>query len=229
MCGRFLFTSAAEAMQQIFKVKTDLSLPARYNIAPTQDILVYSIREEIGPCLLPMRWGLVPTWMKEIPPTPVFNARAETIHEKPFFRGPYRHHRCLIPANGWYEWADLDGERRPYVMASDNYAPLVFAGLCDLWSGADGQSYLLSAAIVTRPSVGHLENVHHRMPLLLSEEGQRLWMDHRNFRPPDPLNADLLDDLEAMSIRPANRDVGNVRNDGPRLLDPGDGFLNALT
>ncbi|MEM7570342.1 MAG: SOS response-associated peptidase [Pseudomonadota bacterium] len=228
MCGRFLFTSAIEAMRQLFKASTHLALSPRYNIAPTQDILVYSIQEEVGPCLLPMRWGLVPTWMKEMPRTAVFNARGETLQEKPFFRGPYRHHRCLIPANGWYEWANLDGEKRPYAMASDNYAPLVFAGLCDVWSGPDGGSHLLSATIVTRPSVGHLDNVHARMPLVLSEAGQKLWMNHADFKPPNPLDPDLLDDLEKIAIKPANRDVGNVRNEGPQLLDPGDGFLGDL-
>lgn len=105
-------------------------------------------------------------------------------------------------------------------MATDNYAPLVFAGLCDLWTGQDGQSHLLSASIVTRPAVGHLDNVHARMPLILGEEGRKLWMDHANHRPPDPLSAALLDDLEGISIRPANPDVGNVRNDGAYLLSP---------
>ncbi|MEM1021475.1 MAG: SOS response-associated peptidase [Pseudomonadota bacterium] len=220
MCGRFLCISSVSDLLNLFRIKSGLDWSPHYNLAPTQSILVYSIQPEIGPCLVPMRWGLVPFWMKTLPKTAVFNARAETVHEKPYFRGPYRHHRCLIPANGWYEWADLGDGKRPYVMASDNYAPIVFAGLCDLWTGPDGASHLLSATIVTRPAIGHLENVHGRMPLVLSAEGTHVWMDHETHRPPNPLSMDLLPDLERFSIRPANQAVGNVRNDGPALLDP---------
>lgn len=220
MCGRFFFFSPLEAMRQFFKVQSGLNFPPRYNIAPTQDVLVYSIQEEIGACLLPMRWGLVPSWSKALPKTAVFNARAETLNQKPYFRAGYRHHRCLIPANGWYEWASLDGTKKPYRISHQADEPIVFAGVSDTWMGADGQSFLLSVAIVTRPAVGHLENVHHRMPLVLSEEGRQAWLDHANHRPPDGLDVNLLADLEPIRIAPANPAVGNVRNDGANLLSP---------
>lgn len=207
-------------MRQLFNVQSGLNFPPRYNIAPTQDIVVYSIQEEIGACLVPMRWGMVPSWSKEMPNTAVFNARAETLNEKPFFRAGYRHHRCLIPADGWYEWADLGDGKKPYRMRHEEAVPLVFAGVSDSWTGPDGQSFLLSAAIVTRPAVDHLSNVHGRMPLLLSSEGMALWMDHANQRPPSGLNSALLPDLEMISIAEANGAVGNVRNDGVELLSP---------
>lgn len=226
MCGRFFFTSPLEAMRQLFKVQSGLNLQARYNIAPTQDILVYSIQDEIGPCLVPMRWGMVPSWIKEMPQTAVFNARGETINQKPFFRGGFRHHRCLIPANGWYEWANLDGAKKPYKMMREDEGPMVFAGVSDTWTGPDGNSFVLSASIVTRPAIGHLEAVHGRMPLLLSNAGMTLWMDHVNHRPPDALNARLLPDLEAIGISLANPAVGNVRNDGPDLLSPDQSALD---
>lgn len=220
MCGRFFFTSPLEAMRQLFKVQSGLNLQARYNIAPTQDILVYSIQDEIGPCLVPMRWGMVPSWIKEIPQTAVFNARAETINQKPYFKGGFRHHRCLIPANGWYEWAKLDGAKKPYKMTIENDAPMVFAGVSDTWTGPDGNSFVLSASIVTRPALGPLEPVHSRMPLLLNKAGMAAWMDHRNHRPPDPLDRALLPDLDRITITLANPAVGNVRNDGAHLLTP---------
>jgi len=227
MCGRFFFTSPIEAMRATFKVDSRLNLPPRYNIAPTQDILVYSEQEEIGPCLLPMRWGIVPSWAKEMPKTAIFNARAETINEKPSFRGSFRHHRCLIPADGWYEWAALTGDKKtPYRMSRQDEAPLVFAGVCDLWNGEDGNSHLLSAAIVTRPALGSLENVHHRMPLLLSEAGRAIWMDHDPHHLPDPLALELLPDVSEVTISPANPAVGNVRNDHPGLLSPEQGQLD---
>lgn len=220
MCGRFYLFSPLEAMRQLFKVKSGLNLPVRYNIAPTQDVLVYSFQEEIGMCLVPMRWGLVPHWSKEIPPTPVFNARAETLNHKPYFRGPYRHHRCLIPANGWYEWASLDGPKAPFRMTLPNNDPMVFAGVFDTWMGADGESFLLSVSIVTRPAVGHLSSVHSRMPLLLGEEGRKIWMDHRNYKLPSGLDHALLPNIETIAIAPANSGVGDVRNDGAYLLSP---------
>ncbi|MEM6683658.1 MAG: SOS response-associated peptidase [Pseudomonadota bacterium] len=220
MCGRFYLQLPIETMRQLFKVESRLNVPPRYNIAPTQDILVYSIQEEIGACLLPMRWGIVPSWAKDLPKTAVFNARAETINQKPYFRGAYRHHRCLIPADGWYEWANLTGSKIPYRMHAEDGGPLVFAGVCDAWSGADGNSFVVSAAIVTRPAVGTLENVHHRMPLLLSGTGRARWMDHDPHHLPDPLDRDLLPDLGAIHIAEAHRDVGNVRNDHAGLLSP---------
>lgn len=172
-----MMTSPLEVVRHLFKVMSGLNLPPRYNIAPTQAVTVVFKDDEGTRQMLPMRWGFVPAWAKEIPSDrPLINARAESIAEKPTFRAAYRRRRCLVPANGFYEWK-TSGGKQPMFISLEDQKLFAFAGIWEMWQGSDGGSALQSMAIVTRPAYPSLEHIHHRMPVILNEDSLSGWLD----------------------------------------------------
>lgn len=219
MCGRYTFTSAPEAIRQLFGYLEQPDFPPRYNIAPTQPIPIVRLAEDVRHFAL-VRWGLLPSWVKD---PKVFsllvNARGESISDKPAFKSAMKYRRCLVPADGFYEW-QRDGERRrPFYVRAKSGSPLAFAGLWEVWTGPNGEE-VETAAIVTTRANGTLSPIHDRMPVIVPPEAFDLWL---NCQEVDATTATALiapapdDLLEAYEISPA---VNRTANDSPRLLDP---------
>ncbi len=222
MCGRFILTTPIEALAEIFGFSERPNLAPRYNIAPTQAIPAVRSGEDGARHLAQLHWGLVPFWAKE--PSigaRMINARAETVAEKPAFRAAFRHRRCLIPADGFYEWKKAaDGGKQPFLIRRRDRAPFAFAGLWESWHDKQSGSELESCSIVTTDANATLAPIHHRMPVILDESGCQEWLAPGSergaalqtlLRPaPDEL-------LEAF---PVDRAVNKVANDGPELLEP---------
>ncbi len=224
MCGRYTLIANAEAIRLLFALPAfdERLVTPRYNIAPTQPIAVVRDTPK-GRELLPMRWGLIPTWAKDPKTLPLMiNARAEGISEKPAYRGAFRYRRCLVPASGFYEWqARGRGPKQPFLASPGPIEPggealVAFAGLWETWHGADG-SEIDTAAIVTTDANARLAPVHDRMPVVLAPKDFETWLSSRT----EPEEAAALlkpapEDL--LSLTPVSRRVNSVENDDAGLL-----------
>lgn len=230
MCGRYVLPYTWQEIHDHLQAFVDAwdrqvipeigEAPPRYNIAPTQPILV--LRDNGGliePQL--MRWGLVPMWVKDPSEFPlVINARFETIMEKPAFRGSMRHHRCLIPASGYYEWRKgADGKKQPYYITMENGGPMAFAGVYSTWMGPSGEE-IDTAAIITVPSNPDLKTVHDRMPAIITNEQMTNWLDVRGFDAKDAYK--MLNPMPegTVAFHPVSTRVGSIRNDDEGLIVP---------
>ena len=178
MCGRFVITSAPEALRLIFGYPEQPNFPPRFNISPTQPIPVVIIENGVRHFRL-MRWGLLPAWVKDPRTfTLLINARSETIREKPAFKNAIRRRRCLIPADGYYEWQVRDDRKRPYFIHRRDGAPIGLAGLAETWIGPNGEE-LDTVAIVTAPASTDLAELHHRVPVTIAPGDFDRWLDCR--------------------------------------------------
>jgi putative SOS response-associated peptidase YedK len=188
MCGRFTQHYTWAEVHAFLGVFGDLGTPRnlrpRYNIAPTTFIDVVAARvrkrEIVGREIVPMRWGLIPDWWKksrkDVPAT--FNARAETVAEKPMFRGAFTYRRCIIPASGFYAWTGGKGARQPhYFTAADRSPVLAFAGLWDRWIDPENFDEVISATIIVSGASGWMASYHDRMPVLLEPQDFDGWLD----------------------------------------------------
>ncbi len=220
MCGRYVITSSPEAIRAWFGYPQQPNFPPRYNVAPTQPIPVVRLVDGKRQFVL-MRWGLVPSWVRDPKRfSLLINARAESILDKPAFRAAMRRRRCLIPADGFYEWNDSGGRKRPFLVhPRASGAPLAFAGLWETWTGPNGEE-VDTAAIVTTRANRMLSALHDRMPAIVSPEAFALWLDCANVDAATatallvPAGEELLDVHE---VSPA---VNRVANDDPQLIEP---------
>lgn len=207
-----------------------------YNVAPTTTIMTVVARhshdhpdDDPTMRIRAMRWGLVPSWAKEIGKGSLFNARAESVGEKASFRGSVKSKRCLIPMDGWYEWrkVEVPGSSKPakvpYYMSPRDGTRLFMAGLWSVWrprnAGPDAAP-LLSATILTTDSVGPLTDIHDRMPLIMPFEEWDAWLTPDAPAPPELFDAPALALAEAIDIREVSPLVNRVSNNGPELLTP---------
>jgi putative SOS response-associated peptidase YedK len=179
MCGRFTLHTPESLIREVFHVEQTepLGLKPRYNIAPSQQIPI--IRDiENGREMVLARWGLVPHWSKE-PKTKysTINARIESVAEKPAYRTPFKHRRCLIPADGFYEWKVVDGRKAPHHIRMRDGGVFALAGLWDRWEG-DGES-LDSCSIIVMPANEVMKPLHERMPAIIAPANYDLWLDRR--------------------------------------------------
>lgn len=225
MCGRYVVGRDTGDLVSEFEAADLLAEPLRadYNIAPTDPVPVVLTRhrpgERGGPVdrqLRRARWGLVPSWSPDTKRAArQINARAETVTELPAFRSAVRRRRCLVPADGWYEWAPCeDGpSKQPTYLTSTDGRVLAFAGLYEIW-GADR---LLTTSIVTTAARGELTRVHSRMPLLLSRSAWAAWLDPEREDVADLLEPDPAA-IAGLELRPVGPAVGTVANDGPELI-----------
>ncbi len=219
MCGRYLIISSPEGIRQFFRYPEQPNFPARYNVAPTQPIPIVRIAEGERQFSL-VRWGLIPAWVKD-PRTfsLVINARGESVNDKPAFRYAMKRRRCLIPADGFYEWKVEGGRRRPYVVRPKDGGPIAFAGLWEVWMGPNGEE-METVAIITTLASRDIAHIHDRMPVIVPPDAFDFWLDCRNVDAMTaaavitPARAGL---LEAHEISTA---VNRVANDLPALLDP---------
>ena len=178
MCGRFNLTTPTDSLRALFGFDEMPNLPPRYNIAPTQDVAVVRLAgAERRPAFALLRWGLIPAWAKDVSiGSRMINARAETVAEKPAFRNAFRRRRCLIPADGFYEWEKRpDGAKQPWRITLESGAPFAFAGLWEHWSGADG-SEAESCTIVTTAAADSIARIHERMPVILDRADFPAWL-----------------------------------------------------
>ena len=230
MCGRYARTQGADEIFSAFDLQSnevDQSLPLNWNIAPTNEI--YIIRGERS--LATASWGLIAPWINDYVParasqSHAINARSESIHEKPTFRDAFRRTRCIIPVNGYYEWATALGEYPPkqpfYISPDPKIATRAFsvAGIWSRWVSPTGET-IDSASIITREAVGDLATIHSRMPVMLPEDRWDSWLDTTQR---DPLVAlDLLNvprpDYGLMA-QPVSSRVNLVANNGADLIIP---------
>jgi putative SOS response-associated peptidase YedK len=176
MCGRFVITSPPAAIRQVFGYAEQPNFPPRYNIAPTQPVPVVILDQGARHFRL-MRWGLVPAWVKDPRKfTLVINARREGVQDKPAFKNAIRRRRCLVPADGYYEWHVSEGRKRPYFICRRDRKPLGFAGLAETWIGPNGEE-VDTVAIVTAPASPDLAVLHHRVPVTIAENAFERWLD----------------------------------------------------
>lgn len=220
MCGRYALAVAPAELEEEFSLIRIEWFPPRYNIAPTQPIHV--VRAEKGARSLALvRWGLIPSWAKNPAELPLFfNARAETAPDKPAFRGPFRHRRCLVPATGFYEWKrESGGRKQPYLVRAPRRRILALAGLWDEYADANG-NLLDSATILTTAANPDLAPIHDRMPVVIEPEDYDRWLGlvpaERDelaglLRPP-PTGL-----LETVAVGPR---VNSARDDDPALQEP---------
>jgi putative SOS response-associated peptidase YedK len=228
MCGRYLITSVPESIRALFRYPEQPNFPPRYNVAPTQPVPIVRIVDGQRHFAL-VRWGLLPSWVKD-PKTfaLLINARGETVTEKPAFRAAMKRRRCLLPADGFYEWKRDGTRKRPYVIKPRSSGPIAFAGLWETWTGPNGEE-METAAIVTTAANRALEEIHDRMPVVVPLDAFDLWLDCAKVDAetasaliaPAPENL-----LEAYEISTA---VNRVANDSPALLEPSVTPLEALS
>jgi putative SOS response-associated peptidase YedK len=217
MCGRYATTKGSGDLSVLFDAldETD-GLTPDYNVAPTDPVPIVRITSAGARVLCRARWGLVPHWAPDTRGgARMINARAETVATTPAFAKSFAARRCLVPADGWYEWVRKpDGGKQAYFMTAP--AGVVFGGLWSVWGG---ESPLVSCSIVTLPAAGDLSRVHHRMPFVLPPSRWDTWLagggDPATLLEPAPLSL-----LDALEIRPVGPAVGDVRNDGPSLIAP---------
>jgi len=218
MCGRYNLHSPMEAVAAQFEAEARAAFAPRHNIAPTTPVPVVTAAGA-GRIIILQRWGLVPSWSRDpAQGARLANARAETVAAKPSFRGPFRRGRCLIPADLFYEWQARPGAaKQPFCFGAADGTLLAFAGLCDLWQGPDGA--LATCAIITTSANALMAPIHERMPVLLERADYALWLDPD--APAERLKA-LLRPCPEVLLRawPVGPRVGNVRNEGPDLMEP---------
>jgi putative SOS response-associated peptidase YedK len=220
MCGRYAFFSPAEAVRRTFALDEVPELEPRYNIAPTQDVPAVRSGDEGRRAFAMLHWGLVPKWASgRAVGSRMINARAETLAEKPSFRNAFRWRRCLVLADGWYEWQAAAGGKRPWFIRMKDVRPFAFAGLWERWQDSSGGSTLESCAIVTTDASTSISKIHDRMPVVLAEAHWDRWLDTA-FSDTDTLSGLLCPfDAQALEAWPVSRQVNAPRNQGPALIE----------
>jgi len=218
MCGRFSLGSPESELYEEFGLLPPDDYRPRYNIAPSQDVLAVAGTGDAAR-LGRLRWGLVPAWAKD--PSignRMINARAETLAEKPSFRDAFRRRRCLVLADGWYEWRREGSRKTPMRITLRSGRPFAFAGIWERWSPADAEP-LLTCAIVTRAAVPAVAPVHDRMPLVLGPEERRHWLDPEadSAALQQLLRDEPAADLVAYEV---STRVNSPRNDDPECIEP---------
>ena len=224
MCGRYYRRSDKQRIAEAYRlgeIPFELVLPDwDFNIAPTTFQPVIRSAKGTGQReLVLMRWGLVPFFTKQLSDVKgisTINAKAETIETSPTFRRPFKMRRCLVPADGYYEWLRVDEKtKQPYAFKMKDDAPFAFAGLWDAWKASDG-SWLQSFSIITTDANELAARVHSRMPVILHPKDYERWLERDSERAP----VDLLRpfETEAMAAAPCNPKVGNAKNNGPEML-----------
>ncbi|WP_407176406.1 SOS response-associated peptidase [Bradyrhizobium sp. STM 3562] len=219
MCGRFVITSPPEALRRIFGYAEQPNFPPRHNIAPTQPIPVVII-ENGGRHFRLMRWGLIPSWVKDPRQfSLLINARSETVLEKPAFKNAIRRRRCLVPADGYYEWQAAGGRRRPFFVYRRDKQPFGLAGLAETWMGPNGEE-VDTVAIVTAPASRDLAVLHPRVPVTIGLDDVARWLDCSEDRA-EPVMALLVGPQEgSFAWHEVSTRVNHADNDDPQLLLP---------
>lgn len=218
MCYRFTRSTPAQDIAEYFDTEEIPTAPPRYNIALSQPIL--SLRPtERGNQWVELKWGFVPHWSKEAKPRPYGNAKSETVGSKPFFRDAFKKRRCLVPADGFYEWEDVDGKKMPWLFRLSDGGLFAFAGIWDIWTDSAGKS-IETCAILTTTANDLLTRIHDRMPVMLTKENMSRWMDVGEL--PDATCSELFSPLAANRMKGVRVDtkMNNPRYEAADAIQP---------
>ena len=222
MCGRYTLSTPSDFIQEGFDLDDEPDLVARYNIAPTQDapVVVASATAPGKRSLVSMRWGLIPHFAKQ--PTGgarAINARCETVAERPTFRQSFQQKRCLVPADGFFEWQGRGGSKQPFLVHLEERRLFAFAGLWSTWRKLPTDTPITTFSIVTCPPNKALASLHDRMPVVLKANDYDQWLDPMSD-PATLLSLLIPDQSENWFIDPVSSRVNSVRNDDPSCLGP---------
>jgi putative SOS response-associated peptidase YedK len=225
MCGRFLASKSPEEVARWFRTRNPVpNAPSRYNVAPSQDVLVVRFNPETRERQLdPLRWGLVPYWAKDVKiGYSLINAKAETVAEKAAFREAFNARRCIIPADGFYEWQTIPGTKtkQPYCIAMKDRGLFGFAGLWERWKDRASGEVVRSFSIITTTPNEVCSPIHDRMPVILDPESYARWLGEEPTEPVRLLGMLKPFPAERMEAFPVGPRVGNVKNDDPALIEP---------
>jgi putative SOS response-associated peptidase YedK len=221
MCGRFVLKAPFSELVRPYNVTNNLNLEPRYNIPPTENIAV--ARSRNGKRMLDMlRWGLVPWWAKDLKVSfSNINAKAETVAEKPTFRDAFKERRCIIPADGFYEWKKLDPKtKQPYAIVMKDRSVFGFAGLWERWKDNASGETIRSCAIITTTPNEVCAPIHDRMPVILEPKDYARWLGETPSEPCQLMAMLKPYAAEAMEAYPVSPRVGNVKNADAALFEP---------
>jgi putative SOS response-associated peptidase YedK len=213
MCGRYTLRTPLSVLATQFAFDLGPMLPSfepRYNIAPTQDVPAVRLADGNRE-FVTLRWGLIPSWAKDAKLAQI-NARGDTVATKPMFRAAYKKRRCLVLADGYYEWERSGKTKLPWLYEVNGGKPFAFAGLWELWSGPDGKAPIESCTILTTDANELAAQVHDRMPVILDDEDYDDWLAGEQI-PLVPFPPDR------MTARPVSTFVNNARNQGPACVE----------
>ena len=221
MCGRFTLNQTAAALAQAFNLEAVPDLASQYNIAPTQMVATVVHKSESDKCQFQqLRWGLIPSWAKDSGiGAKLINARAETAAEKPSFRSAFKHRRCLVLADGFYEWQRQQHKKQPFYFRLQNGQPFAFAGLWEKWQSPSGEE-ITSCTILTTTANEVLQPIHDRMPVILAASDYNLWLDPQQQQP------EVLQQLlrpypsSAMTSYPVSTLVNKPQHNTPECIMP---------
>jgi putative SOS response-associated peptidase YedK len=220
MCGRFTLTASPRILRESFPLFDEAELAPSFNIAPTQPVLaVRQLPHAARPEFVRLRWGLIPPWAED-PKVGyrMINARAETAASKPAFREPFRHSRCLIVADGFYEWKKTGAAKQPYYIRLNDGKPFAFAGLYAHWN--KGEIPIDSCTILTTAANELMRPLHDRMPVILDPAGFEKWLDPTQDKPDEVQSLLRPFPSAAMIAIPVGTYVNNARNQGPACIAP---------
>ena len=219
MCGRFTQTFNSSALADFFELTNIPEIEPRYNITPTQNILTIVSDNQARKAKL-WRWGLIPPWAKDSKiGAKLINARGETVAEKPSFRNAFRRRRCLIIADGFYEWKRDNRQKQPYYFQLRDRQPLAFAGLWESWKSPAGE-IINSTTIITTNANQIMLPIHQRMPVILPQSAHDTWLDNQVFNQQQLTSLLKPYDDSQMIAHPVSQEVNSVRNESSELVKP---------
>ena len=219
MCGRFVRHSSLRLIEKTFNIDSvEAELASSYNVAPSQEIL--AVINNGANRLGAFHWGLVPFWAKDRSiGNRLINARAETVAEKPSFRAAFKKRRCLIVADGFYEWKGEKGNKQPWYLTTPSAQPFGFAGLWESWKDENSREYL-SATIITTAAGESMKNIHHRMPVILKPAVYQSWLN-KDIEDPNRLDQIIQNDnVRDLRSYPVSKQVNTVANNPPGCIEP---------
>lgn len=219
MCGRYVIHGPSSRYQEHFDTRSGFDMAPRFNVAPSQVLPVVRQDAEGHRDFMPARWGLLPSWVKDIEgmPQPI-NAKAETAAIKPMFRHAFRKSRVLVPADAFYEWKLVEGRKQPWLIRMRDQSPFGMAGLLEHWSGPTGE--IKTFALLTTAPNPLMAEIHDRMPVVIKPEDYGRWLD------PALVDVEELQGMigpypeRLMEAYPVSRKVNNPKNDEPGLIEP---------
>jgi putative SOS response-associated peptidase YedK len=223
MCGRFTLRASTNVLAEQFAAIADIVFEPRFNVAPTQPIAAVRIRPNGRPPqreLTPLRWGLIPSWAKDVGiGSRMINARSETVSEKPAFRAAFRRRRCLIPADGFFEWQGQGKAKQPHFVQMVDERPFAMAGLWETWEGPDN-SLLESCTILTTEPNDLMQPIHDRMPVILPSGAYEEWLNSEQPNPESLKRLLVPFDANKMRAHPVSTYVNRPANEGPECVAP---------
>jgi putative SOS response-associated peptidase YedK len=226
MCGRFVGFRSLHELKKTFPIdKATCEVTENYNVAPSQEVLAI-IKYENENWLEKLHWGLVPFWAKDISiGNKLINARAETIASKPSFRNAFKKRRCLIPADGFYEWIGPKRQKQPVFITLPENKPFAFAGLWETWHKKDDPDTMYkSCTIITTEASDSVREIHHRMPAILTPDAYESWLDPLNQNVSELKNILQTGIVTKLKSHAVSKNVNSVKNNEPSNINPLPGF-----